>query len=188
MKLKIINPAVGISQGADKGLAAVFIGISLPDTILEFENIPSGFPALENKTQDIINGAEVLKIVARAQEESVQGIFINCFNDPAVLAAREFSDIPVLGPYEPSVLFASMLADRLAVISTDQYGLYLKAEKVYEYKTADRIYKIMNVNLSVLQLSNHKLLLNRLIECCRELEQGTSRRCGTGLYGNVQHD
>ena len=52
-----------------------------------------------------------------------------------------------------------------------QYGLLSEGRKVYEYKTADRIYKIMNVNLSVLQLSNHKLLLNRLIECCRELEQ-----------------
>ncbi|MEY8296050.1 MAG: aspartate/glutamate racemase family protein [Emergencia timonensis] len=171
MKLKIINPAVGISQEQIKAWQQYLSEFLLPDTILEFENIPSGFPALENKTQDIINGAEVLKIVARAQEESVQGIFINCFNDPAVLAAREFSDIPVLGPYEPSVLFASMLADRLAVISTDQYGLLSEGRKVYEYKTADRIYKIMNVNLSVLQLSNHKLLLNRLIECCRELEQ-----------------
>ena len=76
MKLKIINPAVGISQEQIKAWQQYLSEFLLPDTILEFENIPSGFPALENKTQDIINGAEVLKIVARAQEESVQGFLL----------------------------------------------------------------------------------------------------------------
>ena len=62
MKLKIINPAVGISQEQIKAWQQYLSEFLLPDTILEFENIPSGFPALENKTQDIINGAEVLKL------------------------------------------------------------------------------------------------------------------------------
>lgn len=180
MKLKIINPAAGISQEQTDSWKQYLSEFLLPDTVVEFENISSGFPALENKTQDIINSAEVLKIVSRAQKENIQGIFINCFNDPAVLAAREFSDISVLGPYEPSVLFASMLADRTAIITTDQYGLLSEGRKRHEHKTAERIYRIMDVNLTVLQLSDYDTLLKRLIECCRELEE---EQVGTVVLG-----
>ena len=41
MKLKIINPAVGISQEQIKAWQQYLSEFLLPDTILEFENIPS---------------------------------------------------------------------------------------------------------------------------------------------------
>ena len=50
MKLKIINPAVGISQEQIKAWQQYLSEFLLPDTILEFENIPSGFPALGKST------------------------------------------------------------------------------------------------------------------------------------------
>ncbi len=75
MKLKIINPAVGISQEQIKAWQQYLSEFLLPDTILEFENIPSGFPALENKTQDIINGAEVLKNSGKSTGRKCTGDF-----------------------------------------------------------------------------------------------------------------
>lgn len=170
MKLRIINPAAGIDESQVSAWKQYLEKYLLPDTKLEFQNIPVGFPSLETETHDTVNGAEALKLIAKAKEEDVQGIFINCFNDPGVSAAREFSNIPVLGPYEPSILFGSMLTDRLAIISTDRQGLLSEERKARSHRTANRIYKVMDIELAVLALSDSEKLLKRLIECCRELE------------------
>lgn len=180
MKLKIINPAVGISEGQIEIWQQYLKKYLLPGTVLKFENISAGFPSVENETHDIINGAEALKLVKKANEQGFQGVFINCFNDPGVIAAREFSEIPVLGPYEPAVLFGSALTDRMAIISTDQYGLLSEGRKAQLHRTWNRLYKVMDVDLSVLELSDEETLLNRLIQCCKELE---TEQVGVAVLG-----
>lgn len=169
MKIKIINPAVDISDSVIEQWEQYLKKYLRPETAVYFENIAWGFPSVETETQDIINGAETLKLIKKIQEDDCDGIFINCFDDPGVVAAREFSGIPTLGPYEPSILFASMLADRLAVISTDSYGTICEERKSHRHKTRNRISKIMDVGLTVLELEDDEVLLQRLLECCREL-------------------
>lgn len=169
MKLKIINPAVDISDADIESWKRYLEKYLRSDTVIDFENITFGFPSVETETQDIINGAETLKLIKKIQGEDYDGIFINCFDDPGVVAAREFSAIPVLGPYESSVLFGSMLADRLAIISTDQYGMICEERKSYLHRTANRIHRIMDVDLTVLELEDEEVLLSRLLECCKEL-------------------
>jgi allantoin racemase len=169
MKIKIINPVVNISDFNIERWRKYLKKYLRPETTVEFENISRGFPSVETETQTIINGAETLKLIKKIQGYGYDGIFINCFDDPGVVAAREFSSIPVLGPYEPSLLFGSMLSDRLAVISTDQYGMMSEERKSHSHQTYNRITRIINVDLTVLELEDEKKLLNRLLECCREL-------------------
>ena len=171
MKLKIINPAINKSDADIEASKSYLEKYLRPDTVIVFENIKIGFPSVETETQSIINGAETLKVIKKTQEEDYDGIFINCFDDPGVVAAREFSSIPVLGPYEPSVLFGSMLTDRLAIISTDRYGMICEERKSHLHRTSNRISRVMNVDLTVLELGHNKILINRLLECCKELSK-----------------
>jgi allantoin racemase len=163
MKIKIINPAIGISDSQIEKWKRYLKMFLRPETTIEFENIIQGFPSVETETQDIINGAEALKIVKRTQNEGYHGILINCFDDPGVIAAREIARIPVLGPYEPSLFVGSMLADRLAVISTDKYGMICEERKSYKHKTSNLISKNMNADLTVLELNDDEKLLHRLV-------------------------
>jgi len=180
MKLKIINPAIGISDSDINSMRTYLTRFLRPETVIEFENISHGFPSVETEAQGIINGSEALKLVRKAQGEGYQGIFINCFDDPGVVAAREVSDIPVLGPYEPSVLLASMLSDRVAVISTDEYGVICEERKKRIHRTENRIYKIVNVGLTVLELTDHDRILNKLYQCCDKL---ASEQVGAVVLG-----
>lgn len=171
MKIKIINPAVDIPDAYIERWKIYLKKYLRPDTGIEFEGITWGFPSVETETQDIINGAEILKLIKRIQEDDYDGIFINCFDDPAVVAAREFSKIPVLGPYVPSILFGSMLADKLAIISTDKYGVICEERKSHAHQTKSRISKIMDIEMTVLELADDEKLLKRLVECCKELSK-----------------
>ena len=171
MRIKIINPAIDISSEMNRRWEIYLKKYLRADTELDFENIPWGFPSVETETQGVINGAEVLKIVEKTQGKGYDGIFINCFDDPAVYAAREISDIPVLGPYESSIRFSSMLSERLAIISTDANGVLSEERKGNIHKTGNLIYKIINIDMTVLELSNEKLLSEKLLRCCKQLEE-----------------
>ncbi|MDV6277188.1 aspartate/glutamate racemase family protein [Rhodococcus erythropolis] len=47
----------------------------------------------------------------------MDGVFITCFVDPRVQAAREIVDAPVVGGFEPSFLTAMSLGDRVGVVT-----------------------------------------------------------------------
>ena len=55
--------------------------------------------------------------VIKAEAGGADGVFITCFGDPAVPAARELVDIPVVGGFEPAVSTALNLGERFAVVT-----------------------------------------------------------------------
>ena len=44
-------------------------------------------------------------------------MFITCFGDPAVPAARELVDIPVVGGFEPAISTVLNLGERFSVVT-----------------------------------------------------------------------
>jgi len=180
MRLKIINPAVGIADDLVEGWKSYLSRFLHPGTVIEFESVTHGFPSVETETQGIINGSEVLRLVKKTQSEDYQGIFINCFDDPGVIAAREFSKIPVLGPYEASVLFASLLAEKVAVISTDQYGVACEERKRHLHRMENRIQMIVNADMTVLELVDTDKALRILYQRCEELAK---KHVGAAVLG-----
>ena len=88
-----------------------------PDTELRTVQIKVGPPSIECEYDEAVAGPDVLRLCKEAEEEGCDGIFINCYGDPAVKAAREYVDIPVFGGFEPSLHLAMGLADKIAIIS-----------------------------------------------------------------------
>ena len=87
MKIAIIDPVVGVRKEYLKQDAAYLKKHLRKDTEFEFEEISAGFPSVETVTQDVINGAHIIKKVLEIQDKNYDGIFINCFDDPGVLAS-----------------------------------------------------------------------------------------------------
>ena len=65
-----------------------------PDTELRTVQIKVGPPSIECEYDEAVAGPDVLRLCKEAEEEGCDGIFINCYGDPAVKAAREYVDIP----------------------------------------------------------------------------------------------
>ena len=89
MKIKIINPVPDLSAETVDGMRVYLEAALDPDTEIIFEPVAKGFRSIETEAQGVINGAEILRLVMKAQDEDCDGIFINCFDDPALIAARE---------------------------------------------------------------------------------------------------
>ena len=175
MKIKVINPATKIPEETVQDMEIYLKKYLRRDTILEFQGLENGLPSIETEAQGIINGAEMLSVIGKIKPSEYDGIFVNCFDDPALIAAREISAIPVMGPYAPSISFASLLSDRIAVITTDDYGIICEERKAKRY--GFQISAIKKVDLTVLDLNNGPLI-HKVVTDCRELEK-------EGIYAAV---
>ena len=86
MKLTVIIPVSGDISDDIAGDRAALTPLLAPDTKLEFVGLDRGFPTIESEVQALVNGAEVLREAAAAFERGSDGVFVNCFDDPAVFA------------------------------------------------------------------------------------------------------
>lgn len=170
MKLKVIHPVPALDKAFAEATEAYLREAALPDTELEFIYVKKGYLSIETAAQDIINGAEVVKLVMDLQEDDCDGIFINCFDDPALIAAREVSKKPVLGPYGSSVSLAGLLGEKVGIITTDEYGITCEERKARDYGFENRIAAVKPVDLTVLDLHDNELI-QRLVQCCMEFEK-----------------
>ncbi|HWQ58705.1 MAG TPA: aspartate/glutamate racemase family protein [Clostridia bacterium] len=140
------------------------------DTRLESDGVAYGFPSVECDLHGMVNGAEVIDCVVRAQEEGADGAFVNCFDDPGVYAARELVRIPVFGGYQPAILIAMSLADRVGVITTDAAGILSEQRKARQSGFSERVASIRAVNFGVLSMdANLALLAQRITEACVDM-------------------
>lgn len=169
MRIRIINPVTGVSAEELVKEKAYLSKYLKTDTTVDYDTVTCGFRSIETEAQGIFNGAEILKHVIKAEADGVDGVFINCFDDPAVIAARELVEIPVLGPYVPSILTASLLGERIALITTDRYGILCEERKAAAHGFNQKINAIEYVDLGVLDL-HENTLLERLRNCCLEIE------------------
>lgn len=170
MKIKIIEPVIKVP---DKDIVeeTEYLKRTLnSETVFQFEKIDRGFPSIETEAQGLINGAEILKTVYQCQQENCDGIFINCFDDPAVIAGREISKKPVLGPYLPTIKIASSLSSRVAVLTTDRYGILCEERKAKAYGFSDMITEIKAMDMGVLDLPDCDLA-ERIFDTCVKLEK-----------------
>lgn len=102
----------------------------------------------------MLNGAEILKLAREAEKRGADGIFVDCFDDPAVFPCRECLDIPVFGGYVPAVLTAMGLAERVGIITTDEAGILSEERKARLHGFHSRIAAIRCVDMGVALLRN----------------------------------
>ena len=188
MKLTVIIPVSGYTEDIGKNSESVMRKLLHPDTKLEFISLEKGFPAIESETHAIFNAPGVVMAAKDAWERGSDGVFVHCFDDPGVLACRELLPIPVLGGYQAAVNTARLIADRFAIITTDEAGILSEERKVHASGVHPAA--IRAVNMDVLELrGDQEELLRRLEAECVDLwntERTSAVVLGcTGMYGVV---
>lgn len=169
MKIKIINPVPVLAPDFINGMRNYLKKYIDKDTELVITQLERGFCSIETETQGIINGAEILRLIMD-DEDDCDGYFINCFDDPALTGAKEISKKPVLGPYGATVHFASLLSEKIGIITTDDYGFICEERKASAYRVSELIGGVKKADMTVLSLREGNLKEN-LLKCCREFEQ-----------------
>ena len=173
MKLTFLTPVRQMpGENVQRDTEPYLRRVLRPETELEFISIQKGSCTIESETQAMLNGAEVWKLAREAEKRGSDGIFVDCFDDPAVYACRECLTIPVFGGYVPSVLTAMGLAERVGIITTDEEGLLSEERKARLHGFDTRISAIRCVDMGVALLRNDTAaLVDALLEACLRMKR-----------------
>ena len=125
--------------------------------------------SLESDFDVILASPFIIKEIKKAETGDYNAIIIDCFLNPAIKAAREITNIPVVGPGEASIYLACMLGEKFSIIGVGGPG----AKKEYirlvrSLGLLDRMASVRTIRLLVLELNEDKnRTFNLLVEAGR---------------------
>ena len=90
----------------------------MPDTQISVDCIDRGPESIESNYDKVLAGPYIMEKVMAAQEQGFDAVIIYCGSDPAIEAARECVNIPVIGPGKIAMLLTNDLAYNFSIIST----------------------------------------------------------------------
>lgn len=162
MHIRVILPVIGeslldhVRREAEAWAA--------PGTTIDCVSLERGTASIESEYDEALSAPGILQRIEEARADGVDGVFITCFGDPGVHAAREIIDAPVVGGFEPATLTALSLGEKVGIITVLPNVLPMLNSLARRYTIERRIGTIRIVDLPVLGLEDHEVLLNRLFE------------------------
>ncbi|MEM2369435.1 MAG: AroM family protein [Candidatus Bathyarchaeia archaeon] len=126
------------------------------DTEIYVVSLDEGPASIESAYDEELAAPWILERVKEAEDKGFDAIIIDCMGDPALHAAREIVNIPVIGPCQASLSIASMICDRFSVITVLDRLLPLFRRKIREYGFEDKLSSVRSVEVPVLELEKKR--------------------------------
>lgn len=123
MKIKLLIPVTDISGDLFNEIKSFLWEYFSHDCQILFDSLKYGFPSVENELSGMVNGAQTAIQLYEGKEE-IEGVFIDCFDDPGVYQCREMLHIPVVGAYGAAISAALQCGERIGIITTDEEGIF----------------------------------------------------------------
>jgi allantoin racemase len=161
MLLLDLNPIMDNSIVDDLGYIGKFL---LPDTRVEIRQVADGPFTIESELDEARAAYEVVKVCVQAEKDGFNGIFVNCFADPGVRAAREAVNIPVFGGFEPVMHLTMGLAEKIGIVTVLNSVAPMIRGNIARAGLDKRICCIRVVNIPVHDLENIDKVVAALTE------------------------
>ncbi len=193
MKVTVIMPILECPDLVKRNLAECQ-AVAAPGTTVEVVSLSSGPPSIEC-AKDVAKATPgILEAVQQAAANGTDACMISCFMDPAIDAAREISEIPVIAAGETSMHFASLLGTRFSIVTMLPEIVPRLWSRARAYGLANNLMSIRDIGIPVLDLAGDKdRIVAAFIEATRQavVEDGANAIClgctGTaGLAASVQ--
>jgi allantoin racemase len=166
MRILVINP-VGTSRWdvADKTYLRKF---ARKDTQVDVASLERGPESIEDYRSIALVCPEMLKL-AKKKARKYDAMLVNCFGDPCLEALRETVPIPVLGAGETSMLVATIIGQKFAVVSPTESTVRHVERNARRIGLNPTTYSIVPLNLPVLQLEkNRKATIRSIAKLAEE--------------------
>lgn len=165
MKLTVVLPVItdAFTEEVRREVAAW----AAPGTEIDVRRIARGTASIESEYDEALAGPGILDAVREAERDGADAVFVSCFGDPGVHAAREIVGIPVVGGFEPAVLTSLALGERTGVITVLPNVLPMLHGLVRRHGLSERVGSIRVVDIPVLELDPGERLLDGLAEQAR---------------------
>jgi allantoin racemase len=118
MRIFVINP--NTSESVTEHIRRELDKIKRADTELTVVNPEHGPVSIESVYDETLAGPPTLELVRQANAEDYDAIVLACFSDPGLDAAKEISDIPVIGIEEASMHIAAMLGHKFSITTASR--------------------------------------------------------------------
>ncbi|MEU2250613.1 aspartate/glutamate racemase family protein [Streptomyces sp. NPDC019224] len=170
MKLTVVLPV--ITDALTEEVRREVTSWAAPDTEVDVRRITRGTASIESEYDEALAAPGILDAVREAAEEGADAVFVSCFGDPGVHAAREIVDIPVVGGFEPAVLTSLALGERTGVVTVLPNVLPMLHGLVRRHGLSERVSSIRVVDIPVLDLDSGDRLLDALTAQARAAVTG----------------
>ena len=171
MRIHIVVPIT--SESFNEQITQEARGFLGSGTDLEVSCLPYGPASIESFYDETLAGPPIVAEVMRAEAQGADGVFITCFGDPAVPAARELVDIPVVGGFEPAVAAALNLGERFSVVTVLQNVVPMISGLATRMGIHSRMASIEVIDTPVLELHDGDALIESLFQAShRALDAG----------------
>jgi allantoin racemase len=182
LKIKVIVPI--IVDTFDEEVRKEFTHYAWPDTKIDVVHLDKGPASIESQYDEALAAPDILIKAKQAKKEGYNGVIIDCFGDPGAGAARETVDIPVVGAFEPSVLFAISLGNKFSIVTVLKSVVPMienlaKVSGIYE-----KLASVRQVNIPVLELTDKEKLKQALFaEMLKAIEKDRAEILILGCTG-----
>ena len=147
MKILVINP--NTSENMTKHIREELGRIKRPDTELTVVCPEKGPETIESAYDEAYAIPPTLDLVEKANQEGYDAIILACFSDPGLEAAKEISNIPVIGIEEATLHMAAMLGAKFSVMTPRRERIPSKKAHVHMHGLDYFLASVRSLDLSV---------------------------------------
>ncbi|MDN3015516.1 aspartate/glutamate racemase family protein [Paenibacillus sp. BSR1-1] len=162
MKIKVIMPIT--SDIFNEEIKKEFTYYSSESTEIGVVNLDYGPESVESEYDEALCIPNFLEKAIEAENEGYDGVISDCFGDPGVKPAREVLNIPVVGPCESSMLFASALGKSFSVVTVLPNVVPMIENISKTVGVNGNLASVRYVNIPVLEVHEKEKLKNALYE------------------------
>lgn len=137
--------------------------LTAPGAEIEGWTSHAGPPAIQGRADGDAATPPLLDLVAKASGDGVSAIIIACFDDTALVQARETAACPVIGIGQAAYHMAAMAGDRFSVVTTMAVSIPVLEENIAAYGLAGRLGRVRASNVPVLDLEHDPLSASRRV-------------------------
>jgi allantoin racemase len=167
MRILVINPnaSVEMTDVVREQLHAV----ARPDVQVDVVNPPGAPPAIESALDEAACVPPMLKLVEAAQGQGYDAVVIACFSDPGLDAAREATDLPVVGIQDAAMHLAAQLGYRFSVLTTLKHRAPVRELAALKAGLDRRLASCRPLNLPVLEtVQNRDQVIQKIVDVGRQ--------------------
>jgi len=165
MRIQVINPNTCLEM--TQSIAESAIKVAADSTEIIAVSPSQGVASIEGHYDEAIASFHLLELVKQGQSQHVDGHIIACFGDPALDAARELTDAPVIGIAEAAFHMATLIATKFSIVTTLKRTKIIAEHLLHQYGYSHKCEKIHCIDLPVLDLEkNEKETYEKLLETC----------------------
>lgn len=130
--------------------------VSSEDTKLTIRSITDGTESIESMFDEELGAANILREVKRAENDGADGVIVYCFTNPAVDAAKELLNIPVIGIGEAAQTIAMPLCENYGIVTTIQNSVTRNKRKAKVLGTYSKLGAVLPLGLKVTDLTGER--------------------------------